>query len=350
MIEELDDPKFVMGGGAQLTPVERWEQLKAAQRAPDLVRAAPIELPDPTHPVSIDDISKWQGKVDFSIMRQKAQCVYIRAGFGDIGKDANLEANVTGAQAAGMPHGLYWYVKAGADFRKHVASFKQAWQQYAGQLPPVFDCEYTSYTKNVKGNTANWLTKLVKNWCDETDIDPMIYTRQTWWDANTSRTDWPKTLDLWIAHYTSVPEGTIINGKPVPWLPADWAAVVNPRTWSMWQYSADGNELGPSHGVESASIDRNRWNGTINQFNQKYGTHILPLGSVVQPPIEPPPPYFSTHVVTIQTCNPRTRPALGNATDAGAIIKGQIFEKAGEKQNGFQPVKIWLHETVIEDV
>lgn len=66
--------------------------------------------------------------------------------------------------------------------------------------------------------------------------------------------------------------------------------------------------------------------------------------------VTPPPPYFSTHVVTIQTCNPRTRPALTNDSDAGAIIKGAVFEKAGEKSSGFQPVKMWLHESMVEDV
>lgn len=347
-----DDPRYVMGGGAQLTQSERWQRAKdalRAMRAPAADRVAQIELVDERYPVSLDDVSYWQREINFSVMRRMAQAVYIRAGYGDAGIDTAMESNANGASAAGMPHGLYWYVRAGMDFRKHVASFKARWAQYGGQLPPVFDCEYTGYTTNIKGNTANWLTKLIKNWQDETGIEPMIYTRQTWWDAKTSRTDWPKTLDLWIAHYTSAPEGTIASGKAVPWLPADWAAVVNPRTWSFWQYSADGNGFGAAHGVSSASIDRNRWNGTINEFNQKYGTAIRALGEE-QPPIEPPPPYFSTHVITVTTCNPRTRPSLSNDSDAGALIKGATFEKAGEKSGEFQPVKVWLHESVVEDV
>lgn len=347
---EQDDPRYVMGGGAQLTLTERWQQVRSAFRvAPDMPadRVATVEQPSAQYPVSIDDVSKWQGVIDFSRMREKAQAVYIRAGYGDDGLDLNAGQNVNGSSAAGMPHGLYWYVKAGQDFRKHVSSFKAVWLRDGGDLPPIMDCEYTGYSVNVKGNTANWLTKLVKAWQDETGIEPMIYTRQSWWDANTSRTDWPKTLDLWVAHYTSVPEGTIVGGKPVPWIPADWAAVTNPRTWTMWQYSADGNGLGPSHGAQSASIDRNRWNGTINEFNQKYGTHILPLGSVVQPPI---PPYFSTHVVTTQVCNPRNRANLDPQFDAGTFIKSVVFEKVGAMEGDFQPVKVYLHKTVIEDV
>ena len=355
MAEEQDDPRYVMGGGAQLTLTERWQRVKDAFKilpAPGLDRVAVVETPDPDYPVSLDDASKWQGLIDFLTMRQKAQAVYIRAGYGDVGIDEKGEANAAGANAAGMPHGLYWYVKAGQDFRQHVASFKAAWAEYGGELPPVMDCEYTGYTTNVKGNTANWLTKLIKNWQDETGVEPMIYTRQSWWDANTSRTDWPKTLDLWVAHYTGADEGTIIGGKPVPWIPADWAAVTNPRTWTMWQYSADGNGLGPSHGVQSASIDRNRWNGTINEFNQKYGTHILPLGA--EPPVEPPPVTgdFVKAIyrvkVTASALNVRGGPGTGY-TDLGDLKAGCILPVVSEHGDWLQ-IDGYIHRGYVEKV
>ena len=79
----------------------------------------------------------------------------------------------------------------------------------------------------------------------------MVYTRATWWNPNTVPQTWPKEYDLWVAHYTSAPEGTIVGTKPVPWIPNDWGT----EHYDFWQYSADGNMLGSEYGVESDSID-----------------------------------------------------------------------------------------------
>ena len=152
---ERDSIKYTMGGTYQKPLLGKLGSLFSRQ---PVMRAAPVV---DMWPVKLTDVSSWQGVIDFTKMRLKAQAVYIRAGYGNDGYDPNAPSNADGAFEAAMPWGLYWYVKAGKDFKKHVNNFCAVWQDYGGQLPPVWDCEYTDYTTNVRNNTTNWLTKLV---------------------------------------------------------------------------------------------------------------------------------------------------------------------------------------------
>lgn len=55
------------------------------------------------------DVSKWQGRIDWQ--RIKVDFAIIRAGIGT-SKDVRFEENYAGATAAGIPVGVYWYLKA----------------------------------------------------------------------------------------------------------------------------------------------------------------------------------------------------------------------------------------------
>lgn len=55
------------------------------------------------------DVSKWQGRIDWP--RVKVDFAILRAGIST-SKDARFEDNYAGATAAGIPVGVYWYLKA----------------------------------------------------------------------------------------------------------------------------------------------------------------------------------------------------------------------------------------------
>lgn len=55
------------------------------------------------------DVSKWQGHIDWP--RVKVDFAIIRAGIST-SKDARFEDNYAGATAAGIPVGVYWYLRA----------------------------------------------------------------------------------------------------------------------------------------------------------------------------------------------------------------------------------------------
>ena len=344
-----DSPLFTMGSMAQKTPAEKFASLfKPASIQAARVSTIVLSVPPSGYPVEVVDVSYWQGSIDWYQLALQAQAVYIRAGYGSSGVDPLVFDNVTGAEDADIPYGLYWYVKPnnGTNWKDHIDSFYAIWKDYGGELPPVWDVEYTALNKN---DTSNWLTKLAKNWEDKTGIAPMIYTRASWWNYYTARMDWPKLLDLWVAHYTSASQ---------PLIPDDWGKVANPRTWTLWQWSADGNGLGDIYGVESASIDRNRFNGSIDDFNKKYKTNITatpdipPAPPPVDPPVDPPAgdwiePMYRVKV-TASALNVRGGPGV-EYSDLGELISQTVMPVTDEVENWLH-VEGWVHKNYVKRV
>lgn len=309
---EEDDPSYQMGNPQRLEGV-------GAIRVPG--RLEVVEDVSDLYPVQFPDVSSWQGVIDWTIMSTKTDVIYIRAGYGNNGFDPKALENCANARAHGILFGLYWYVKAGKDFRMHIESFQQVIQEVKPNLPSVFDCEFTDYTTNVKNLTTQWLAKLYNNWTATRD-NPIIYTRATWWNEKTYRTDWPKTCKLWTAHYTSAAQ---------PAIPDDWGKVAVPRTWTFWQYSANGNGKGDEYGVDgSYDIDLNRFNGTAEQFEDLFGV-ALPQPDPEPPDPEPPDPepepeecgtWFE---VITNTLNVRKGPGL-SYEKIDTLTKGDIVQ------------------------
>ena len=339
-MKEIDSPSYAMGSMAQKTPAEKVAALfKPTITQVSRVSTIALSAPPSGYPVEVVDVSYWQGSIDWYELSLFAQAAYIRAGFGSNGIDALVYDNVSGAEDAKMPFGLYWYVKPNnnTNWQDHIASFYNVWKDFGGQLPPVWDVEYTGLAK--KNDTSNWLTKLAKNWEDKAGVAPMIYTRASWWNWYTARMDWPKMLDLWVAHYTSASQ---------PAIPDDWGKVANPRTWTFWQWSADGNGLGELYGVESGSIDRNRFNGSIDDFNKKYKTSIKPLGDPlppVEPPVEPPDEegieYLYRVKVTANALNVRGGPGSDYA-DLGELVSQSVVPVV-EQRGDWMHIDGWIN-------
>lgn len=297
---EIDNQTLVMGG----------------THKQNLLQGLSLRLPSAvapgTYPIEVVDISTWQGTVDMFRLRERANAVIIRAGYGNDGIDGRAAANAKNARQAGLPYGLYWFVKVGKDHRKHVANFLVACEALGSELPPVWDIEYTETPGN-KTATGGWLEKLIKTWQDaEGREDEMIYTRASWWDTQTYRADWPKTKRLHVAHYTNAAQ---------PILPKDWTEINQPRTWTLWQWSADGNNLGGVYGAESDDIDRNRFNGSAADFEKVFG--VKPY---VQAAPEPEPePVDGLQFRALTTINIRSGPGT-NYKDIGDLAKGSVVD------------------------
>jgi hypothetical protein len=147
--------------------------------------------------------------------------------------------------------------------------------------------------------------------------EPMIYTRASWWDWNTYRQDWPKKHKLHVAHYN------LYVDKPD--IPADWSEINNPRTWTHWQYSADGNHMGELFGVSSGSIDLNRYNGSIAEFEAEFNVKLGNAEPLPEPEPEICVPRFR---VLVDVLNVRTGPGTNYPMASGdnKLAKGEIVE------------------------
>lgn len=210
------------------------------------------------------DISRYQGEVNFDLLKTKAQFVFIRAASAK-NQDAYLVRNVQEAQRVGIPYGLYFVPIPVSQTAFKVQSEYHAslLAEYGGQLLPVLDLE-TDGGMN-KNDLGNWMEKYVKWFMDFTKIEQLekiiTYTRATWFDIEMPLTNtfW-RTL-LWVAHYNLV--------ISAPKIPAEWAN--HKKTWLLWQYSADGNDKGHEYGAQSDDIDINRFNGDAARFEQVFG-------------------------------------------------------------------------------
>ena len=202
------------------------------------------------------DVSFYQGTIDWEVMRSKTDAVIIRAG-QDNWEDSHFERNWSEAGRLDMKRGAYWFyddrTSPGAQAQL-VASLLQDdlpemevwcdWENsYGGQF---------SGLKNVVAFMQAVEEKLHK-------VRVGMYTGYFWFRENSnpitnaSQYAYLKEKPLWLAFY-----GEAANIR----VPAPWTTLL------LWQYGTP--PIGPDYGVESAEIDMNYFNGTQEDFDQRY--------------------------------------------------------------------------------
>lgn len=217
----------------------------------------------------IPDISVWQGTFNFDTFESTGgDAIYFRAS-NNRTTDTQFPRNKAEAIARrvrGLLWGAYHYFVPQYDPRAQARYFANLIGHYEGdkyvfecQLIPILDVEYKPSTM-----TPLQAMDAVRIFCQEfyvvTGVWVMIYTRKTWWDVNIARSQHFLQHKLMVAHYNSY----ITD----PWIPLDWSE--NGKTWTMWQYSADGNGRGAEFGAQSNSIDLSRYYGGRAQFKLDY--------------------------------------------------------------------------------
>jgi len=220
------------------------------------------------------DISKWNGQLNFGITKTKAQYAIMRLGYGTEWKDPKADTFYRDAMANDFPVGVYWFCNIGQDYVKHATNFASEIATHRPQLDIVLDAEST--TLNPDG-TLNWLIECDKKLTSLTGKQAIIYTSKGFWDAKVARSSYFSGRLNWVANWTT---------RDYPSMPIDFTQ------YGHWQWSADGNMKAAEYGSTGGDpdMDLNRFNGTVAQFNSKYGTHIQPIGVV--PPVVPTlPPY-----------------------------------------------------------
>ena len=182
--------------------------------------------------LKIIDVSKHQGKIDWSQAKNYIDGAIIRCGYGrDMTSqdDEYFVGNVEGCLKYGIPFGVYIYSYAndldGA--RSEAAHVLRLLAPYKGKLsyPVYYDLEEagTQYTAVERAIEFGRIIEAEGYWCG-------IYANQYWW-----RTYLKDKLDhftKWVAKYsTSKPSG--ISG-----------------TYDIWQYSSKGSIPGINGNVD----------------------------------------------------------------------------------------------------
>lgn len=154
------------------------------------------------------DVSKWQGDIDWEqVAAAGCEFAFIRAGWssaGEFHEDEYFRANMEGANAAGIPVGVYVYttdntpedVTALADLLCDIVA------DYRVDLPIVFDWEnffsnYQQYKLSIR--SINDLYDMFEAQILSRGYTPMVYGSKFIFDII-----WDDDiLNVWLAHYTS---------------------------------------------------------------------------------------------------------------------------------------------------
>lgn len=106
------------------------------------------------------DVSHWQGKIDFTKVKQVCDFVIIKAGGSDGGfyKDKKFETNYKNARESGLFVGAYYFVGGGCvSFAAGVADAKRFLEIVKGkefEYPLFIDIETTPASKKVGATAA----------------------------------------------------------------------------------------------------------------------------------------------------------------------------------------------------
>ena len=168
------------------------------------------------------DVSEWQVDIDWNAVKQDGyDFAIIRGGYSytdpKTGKyehvvDEYFEQNMAGANAAGIPVGVYIYSKA-TNEAQAVEDAKFLIEESTGYLvsyPLVIDMEDSSQVN--LGKTA--LGKIAKAFSDEVKsagYTPMIYTNENWY-KNVVDMSYVSDVEHWVAAYGIEPDDSIPRG------------------------------------------------------------------------------------------------------------------------------------------
>lgn len=192
---------------------------------------------DPNYATALGvDVSRHNGDIDWrQVADYGIEFALIRIGgrfaeSGDLYDDANFEANLAGAKAAGVKTGVYFYSQA-VSVEEAVEEARYTIERLGGQsleYPVIFDWEIYSSTARSYGVSKETVTACAIAFCDTVAMagyTPMIYMGL---EVGYNRLDLSQLTgyDFWFAQY---------NERNQPDMYYDYR---------IWQYTDSGNVPG----------------------------------------------------------------------------------------------------------
>lgn len=210
-------------------------------------------------PVIGIDVSKWQGVMNWEVALSRGiSFAIIRSSYyaGGLYEDPQYQRNVSECERLGIPYGVYHYI---IPYGTPATQANYFADRVRGPLGAWMDVEDNGGYSSAA--LADWLWLFADTLTSRLGKLPGIYTRASFWNTYVADRDWER-FKLWIARY----DATITNPYP-PYTPRDWPGE---HDWSIWQWSAGGNGLGAYYGAQSADIDLNRYDGTLEDFKTEF--------------------------------------------------------------------------------
>lgn len=199
------------------------------------------------------DVSHHNGAINWQKVHAAGIAfAYTKATEGVGLNDTHFTTNYAVIKSNGMLRGAYHFFRPRSDAQAQADSFLHVVNRLepGDDLPPTLDVEADD------GQSAKVIISGVQKWLDVVEAKlgrtPIIYTSASFWNAKLNGTTQFVTHLLWVAHYTF---------KPKPIIPTGFAK------YTIWQFS----EKGTVNGINSLSVDLDRFNGTLDDLKKLAG-------------------------------------------------------------------------------
>ena len=192
------------------------------------------------------DVSYYETSIDWAAAHDAGiDFAFVRVSDGLQFADPKFSEYWAGAKAAGVIRGAYQFFEPAEDpIAQADLLLTTVGALEPGDLPPVIDIEVSG------GLSTAEVAASVRAWVDHVTAaigrPPIVYAGLYSWPDLTGSADFT-TSPLWVAQYTTAPCPNI----PLPW-----------TRWLFWQYTATGSVAG----IPGATLDRNWFNGTLDQL------------------------------------------------------------------------------------
>lgn len=212
------------------------------------------------------DVSRWQGIINWPIVKQHIDFAIIKIGGSDQGfyTDGQATRNVLESRSAGVPVAFYIYLGGASSTKDEVAHIKNLVNTIGGLRVGEFICLDWEEQNTVE---VQYVYEIAKGLIDSGINPPMIYMSLSRVKGN----NWKPLVDLncalWVAAWGNnddVPTSNEIPGSD------EWPF------WAVWQYSSVGSVPGIS-----GRVDLDMFNGDVETFKKHGGSHNLTMPSQV---------------------------------------------------------------------
>lgn len=198
------------------------------------------------------DVSSHNGQVNWQSVAKAADFAIIRIGYrgygtGAVVEDSMFKSNISAANDAGIPTGVYFYSQAVTpeEAREEADFVLDLIKDYDVELPVFIDYEYAHGSDGeLTGRlydaklSASEAAKIINAFCEKITLSGRyagVYSSSSMFNQHISTSQLKDNLYIWVADYN----------ETVSYLGA----------YDIWQYTKSGS----CDGVNSKSVDMNYW-------------------------------------------------------------------------------------------
>lgn len=206
------------------------------------------------------DVSRWQGIINWPVVRQHVDFAVIKIGGSDQGfyTDGQATRNVLEARSNNVPVAFYVYLGGASATKDEIAHIKNLINTIGGLRPGEFICLDWEEHNSVE---VQYVKEIASGLIDAGLNPPMIYMSLSRIRGN----DWSPVTALNCAWWVAA------------WGNNDDQPDADPGIeWALWQYSSVGTIPGIS-----GRVDLNLFNGAIDQFKKYGGTRNFTMPAAV---------------------------------------------------------------------